>query len=265
MIRNACKAFTLIEIMVASIAAAIILVAIYGIFYRALKMRDNATERSRDARLRARAVNVIRNDLRNAFVSGGILASTLAGDVNGNDGPDASFPGYLKLTTTTGKDTADEMYGDVQQVEYYITRDKNGSATGKGGVLTRVVTRDLLTNVPEIVHEEQILSGVQSFQVYFYDGSQWQGSWQLSGTAATAGSDAVTTGTATTSGSSTGPTLPAAVRIDIQQVAQELPGRPQQPAAPPPLEILVPWATVPFLSGTNYTVGSGTVSPIPAE
>ena len=49
------NAFTLIEIMVAAIAAAIILAAIYGIFYRAIKMRDTATERNHEARLRARA------------------------------------------------------------------------------------------------------------------------------------------------------------------------------------------------------------------
>ena len=90
--------------MVASIAAALVLIAIYGIFYRAVNMRDNATERTREARMRVRAVGVIRNDLRNALVSGGILASTLEGDTNGNDGGAASLPGYLKLTTTTGKD-----------------------------------------------------------------------------------------------------------------------------------------------------------------
>jgi type II secretory pathway pseudopilin PulG len=259
---RASRAFTLLEIMVAAVAASIILIAVYGIFYNSIKMRDSAMARSRDARLRARAVNVIRNDLRNAFISGGILASTLQGDVNGTDGPDSEFPGYLKLTTTTGKDTDDEMYGDVQQVEYYIQRDKNAAAMSKGGVLTRVVTRDLLDTDPNVTHEEHILSGVQSFQVYFYDGTQWQTTWQMSGTSTSGASTSGMTGSTTSSGTS-GQMLPAAIRVDIQRVADETPLGKSSMLPPPPLEILVPWVTMPFISGTNYAIGSGTVSPLP--
>ena len=167
------NAFTLIEIMVAAIAASIIMAAIYGIFFRAIKMRDNAVDRSREARLRARAVNVIRNDLRNALVSGGILASTLVGDSNGTDGADQASPGYLKFTTTTGKDavtgtnttsmtsgTAGQMYGDIQLVEYYVAKDPNSSGMASAGNLVRVVTRDLLDSNQTVVQEEQLLAGI---------------------------------------------------------------------------------------------------------
>ena len=253
--------FTLLEVIIAAAIASILMICIYGVFSSAIKMRDNATERNRMARLRGRAVNVIRTDLENALVSGGILASTLQGDSNGTDGG-ASFPGYLRFTTTGGKDTGTEMYGDVQQVEYYIVRDPTNTTQTDGGDLVRTVTRDLLDSTQNVTHQEQVMSGVKSFQVAFYDGSTWQPSWQISGSnsassgtsaaSTTSGSSSTTSGT-TSSGTST--TLPEAIRVDIQPSTP--PGATQAPA---PVEILVPWTTTPFLSGTNYSVGSGSTT-----
>ncbi len=236
-------AFTLIEIMLASIAAALILIAIYGLFSSAVKLRDKATARSHESLLRSRAMTVIRNDLENAYISGGVLASTLDGSSTGSGGGDGTYPGYLKLTTTTGRDTDDASFGDVEQVEYYVTNEKDDdSATG--GTLVRSVTRDLLNGSQDGAHEDKLLKGVKSFQVSFYDGASWQGSWLVSGTTAS------TSGTTTTSGTNT-ETLPAAVRIDVQQNAAN-----SATTVPPPIEILVPWTTAPFLSGTNFVIGA---------
>lgn len=245
--------FTLLEVMLASVVSVIILIAIYGLFSRAVKMRDTATENVRDTRMETRAVNTIRNDLRNAYISGGTFASLLqtenagATDSSGT-GADPRFPGYLKFTTTTGRDTDTERYGDIQQVEYYITSDNTNPDIASGGKLVRVITRDLLDATQTIVHQDQLLSGVQSLEVAFYDGAAWQQTWQLSGTGATSGTSS-TTGTA----SSTTLSLPQAVRIDIQQVAAD--GTRNLPA---PLEILVPWTGTPYLSGTNFTTGTTT-------
>lgn len=230
--------FTLIEMMLASVAAALILAAIYGLFFRAIKMRDSATDRMRESRLRARASAIIRNDLRNALISGGILAGTLEEDSNDNGG--AGFGGDLKLTTTTGKDTADETFGDVQQVEYYVEKDALSGAANSG-TLVRVVTRDLLDSTPNVTHEERILTGVSSFQVSFYDGTDWQGTWEVGGT-----NSAVTSST-----NSSTESLPEALRIDIQQAPSSEGAQP-----PVPIEIIEPWTGAPFLSGTNFTVGA---------
>jgi prepilin-type N-terminal cleavage/methylation domain-containing protein len=248
---QASRGFTLIEILLASAAAALILAAIYGVFQHAMRLRDSATQRIRDMRLRSRAATVIRNDLRNAYISGGLFASLLQGDSTSIDGPDAAFPGYLKLTTTTGKDTPDALYGDVQQVEYYIVRDTGTAASG-GGDLVRAVTRDLLNTSQPVAEEQQILAGVQSLQVSFYDGSNWQTSWSFN-TAdnSTTGSTASTSST-NSSGSTTAPeTLPAAIRVDIQQVPPATGA-----STPAPLEILVPWTTQPFTSPTPSPTAS---------
>jgi len=248
---HAGKGFTLIEILLASAVAALILAALYGVFQNAIHLRDSATDRIRDSRLRARASSVIRNDLRNTLISGGLFASIVEGDSNGTDGDNSEMPGYLKVTTTTGKDTKDALYGDVQQVEYYVVRDTTGATPGGGGNLVRAVTRELLQTgggEPQ-ADEQQIMSGVQSFQVSFYDGANWQTSWNFnaedSGTNSSTG--AATSGTASgTSGSSgAAETLPLAIRVDIQQAPATAGGSP-----PPPLEILVPWTTQPFTSPT---------------
>ncbi|MBV9658385.1 MAG: prepilin-type N-terminal cleavage/methylation domain-containing protein [Verrucomicrobia bacterium] len=249
--------FTLLEILLASFAAAMILVAIYGIFYRALKLRDNATQRTHEARLQARAAKVIRNDLRNALVSGGLLASTLMGSSTGSDGPSTGFPGYLKITATTGRDVPDQYYGDVQQVEYYIVRDNNSAGSLNAGTLVRAINRDLLSSVQQNATEEQILTGVRSLQVSFYDGSNWQPSWQYtSPTTGGSSSSGSSTSSSTSSGNSTAAqNLPEAIRIDIEQL----------PPAPP-LEILVPWPTQPFAAATaapSTPPSSATATPTP--
>jgi type II secretory pathway pseudopilin PulG len=231
----------LIELLLASVVAAIILAAVYGIFQHAINMRDNDTQRIRDARLRIRATDVIRNDLRNAYISGGLFASIVEGDTTSTDGANSDVPGYLKLTTTTAKDTADELYGDVEQVEYYVVRDATG--TGTGGNLVRAVTRDLMDNEPQ-VEQQEILAGVQSLAVSFYDGANWQTSWSFNtaDSASTSGTASATASTASASGTET---LPEAIRVDIQQAPATAGG-----AAPAPVEITVPWTTQPFTSPT---------------
>ena len=240
------EAFTLIEILLASVAAAMILVVINGIFVRAIHLRDSATARVRETRLRARAERALRDDLQSSLVSGGILASTLQGGTNSAGGPSgAMFPGYLKLTTTNGQSASGTVASEVQQVEYFIEKDPNGSAAGEGGVLVRALTRDLLATTPTASKQEIILTGVQSMQVQFYDGANWQDTWEFNSdtaSSAAAASSGTTSGTTLSTGNST---LPEAIRVDVRQVASKT-----GTIAPPPVEVLVPWATQPFVGAT---------------
>ena len=220
--KRATHGFTLIEILVASLASALILVAVYGVFQRAVKSRDHATARIHQALQRERAASILRNDLRNAYLSGGVLANTLEG---GAQSQKSHFPGSLRFTATTGRDRPDEAYGDVQQVEYYLSDARSASSNDNTGTLVRALTRDLLATVPPVAREEQILSGVQTFEVAFFDGNDWQPSWQVTDTA---------------------PALPQAVRIRIQQAAPS-----EQIPTPTPLEILVPLTTEALTSSTT--------------
>ena len=69
--------FTLLEMSLALVMGSMILIAIYGVFSRAMHLRNDATERTRLVRVQAHALNILRNDLRGARISGGSLASVL--------------------------------------------------------------------------------------------------------------------------------------------------------------------------------------------
>ena len=206
------SAFTLIELLMALVASAVILAAIYGVFSRAIHLRDNAMHRTREVRVRAHAAAILRNDLRNALVSGGTLAATLTGSQQSQGG---GFPGYLKFTATTAKDVDDEFGGDVQEVEYFITRDTE-AADQKAGVLIRTINRDILKTTKQTLPEERVLAGVESMEVSFYSENAWKTSWE------------VTTDSKT---------LPEAVRVMIQPVSDK------DGIKPAPIEVLVPWTT----------------------
>ena len=223
-IRN--SAFTLIELLMALAACGILLAAIYGVFSRAVHLRDGATQRTREVRVRAHAMAVLRNDLRNALVSGGTLAAILQGS---RESHGSGFPGYLKFTTTTAKDVEDEFGGDVQQVEYYIARDAE-AADQKAGVLVRTIQRDLLSTVQQTPPEERVLAGVESMEVSFYSGTAWKESWEWT---------------------TESKTLPEAVRVRVQPVADKE-GR--KPAA---IELVVPWTTQSAIETTMLAITSG--------
>ena len=70
---------TLIELLLASLAGAIILSAVMGVYARAVHVRNSAIERMAEARGQARALTFLRHDLRGARLSGGQLASVLIG------------------------------------------------------------------------------------------------------------------------------------------------------------------------------------------
>ncbi len=228
--------FTLIEVLLASAAAAVLLVALYGLFARVVKLRDNTTARARESRVRARALAVLRNDLQNARVS---ISSTSASSTASSaataattttpstamaisltgaaTSPNSRFPGYLRFTTTTGRDSLEATYGDSQEVEYYVDSDSEG-ANQEAGVLVRTVDRVLLADTRAISSYERLLSEVASMELSFYNGTEWTESWEV-----------------TTDNTE----LPQAVLVRV------LPYAAQGEAAKPPLEVLVPWSTQP--------------------
>jgi general secretion pathway protein J len=218
--------FTLLELALALGAGAIILVAIYGVFSRAIHLRNDALERTRVLRVQAHALSVLRNDLRGARISGGSLASVLTSSAQSQSG---GFPGYLKFTTTTARDSAkddDVPNADVQQVEYYLTTDPD-SKDSRAGMLVRAVDGNLLAPVRTNAPEEPLLTGIESMEISFYDGSDWKESWEAS---------------------QDDPTLPQAVRVRLQPVTANV-GDPK----PPFIEVLVPWTTQTSMGSSSTT------------
>lgn len=209
-------AFTLLELVMALAASAVILAAIYGVFSRAVHLRDEATARVREARIRGHAASVIRDDLRNALISGSTTATALGSTLTGSqDSKESSFPGYLAFTTTTGRDAEATPTADVQKVEYFITNDPE-AVDRNSGMLVRTVERTILAQTPETPLQVPLLHGLEKMEIEFYDGSSWQNSWQIT---------------------ETEKTLPEAVRVRLQP-ASSLRGEHVSP-----IEIVVPWTT----------------------
>lgn len=226
------RAFTLVELLLAVFMASILLAALYALFGRAVHLREQAAAHERDTRLRAHALAVLRNDLLNARVSGGTMAAILDGETTSTL---SNFPGYLHFTTTTGRDDADNQYGDTQEVEYYVDTDPNtGSSTA--GMLVRMVYRVVLAETRTISSEDKLLPGVTSMVLSFFDGTEWNDTWTVSDDA---------------------PDLPLAVRVTLNLEAPD-----KNSPVPPPIEVLVPWQTQRSIS-TSTTTASTTGAATP--
>ncbi len=204
--------FTLVEVLTAAIAGAVILAAVYAVFARAVHLRDKATARTQEARLRARAENVLRSDLRNALISGGKLAAHLTGS---RTNPNSQFPGYLRFATTTGRivESGEVVAGDVQEVEYGIAPTADATDR-KSGTLVRTVYRNPLGSLQEAIRDESLLEGVQAMEVSFYNGQTWADSWEVTATETT---------------------LPQGIRVRLLMSEAAL--------SAVPVEITMPWTT----------------------
>ncbi len=203
--RNRPRGFTLIEVSLALAASAVLLSAVYGVFSKAIHLRDDATERTRQSRARTRAAAILRSDLQNARISGGTLAAVLQGS---RDAQGSQFPGTLTLTTTTGRPGQDTPGGDLQEVHYFVA-DANGQSDA--GVLVRTTQLNLLAPVTEEPPQEILIDGVTALEPAFFDGQTWTERWDYT---------------------PDNPALPQALRVTIRR---------SNGAAP--LEITVPWTT----------------------
>jgi uncharacterized membrane protein YgcG len=202
----------LIEVLVAAVATAILMVALYGVFSRGVSLRDDATARLQEVRLKDRALQLLRDDIRHGLVTGARMAASLEGSV---DSPVSRFPGYLRFTTTTGPTTREAFYGDLQEVEYYIAEDP-WSTNQRSGALVRTLNRTLLAQVREEPREEVLLRGVEALEIRFFDGNNWLDSWEFVDNESS---------------------LPLAVEVVVRAVGARTVGR----LMPPALQLVEPW------------------------
>ncbi len=206
--------FTLVELMLAMGVCAIVLAAINGVFFGALRLREatiRAVDESEPAQL---ALATMRNDLQSAMspTTNGVMT----GDFRVGDITSAAMNQNvsIELYTTTGALHENEPWGDVQCVTYEL-RPAVGGAGNQGQDLVRSVTRNLLATITPVPEDQWMLGRVQSLTFDCYDGTQWRNSWD------TTASDT---------------NLPIAVRVTIQ-LAGEGPG---DPRAREPIVLTVP-------------------------
>ena len=177
---SARRGFTLIELMLSIALFAVVLAAINGVLYGALRLR-NKTVRSLDLALPLEhALQVLRRDLEGIVPPGGTLAASVkSGSVTGVTSSDTGFEFYANTGVTQGL----QPWGDVQRVGYVLMPSTNQLGGGAKD-LVRVISRNLLASVQDTPEQQHLLSGVVSMEFQFYDGSQWKTSWDSTSEAA---------------------------------------------------------------------------------
>ncbi|MCP5521828.1 MAG: type II secretion system protein GspJ [Verrucomicrobiales bacterium] len=211
--------FTLIEILIATLAFAVLLAALNSVLFSALRLRREAVQRSDDLDTRRQVRQLIEKDLRNAILTGGLLASNVVG-TTGSEG--AGRADRLDFYTTTGRVSDQEPWCEIQRVSYYLESGASVSYTTNaiGSTLVRAVSRNLLSeDTDEDTDYTPLLRDVESFELSFYDGSSWADSWD-----STLMDD----------------TAPTAVHLLVTFVDD-----PWREWRIPPIEILAPWTVVP--------------------
>jgi type II secretion system protein J len=174
--------FTLLELTLALAMVAIMAASLYAsmrVAFRAQSSAETAIEPSRTAEL---AFEIIRTDLQNVLpptpytnapvVLAGAFQASDGKDDRGLDGDDVTF-----YTTADAPDRP-SANGDVKKVELLITTQNATTPNGAADhVLVRRVTRNLLAQVEPTPEEEVICRNVGGFNVRYYDGTDWQTTW----------------------------------------------------------------------------------------
>ncbi len=237
-------AFTLLEVLLATLVSAMLLGALTGIFYTGMRVRNTVTAAvERDEPLE-RTVAVIRQDLANLVLPGGMLSGTLqtsplqvaSQSTTASTGP--STPQLSALLSQNPADVAgrssplfyvscghvDETspYSDIEQVYYFLAPSTNNML---GNDLYRAVTRNLLPTVAEDPVHQYLMSGVESINFYFYSpgitqAGQWLDYWDSTNP------DPMTLQTNN---------VPQAIKVEIQLVSGD-----RSAARGAPVELVVP-------------------------
>ena len=208
------RAFTLIEMILAIGIAAVVLITINGVFFSALRLRNDTTEMVDAASPVDAAVTFLKRDLQCAVTPTNGTSKLLSGGFrvgNGLTSVGVSDPVAIELFTATGALSDTAPWGDIQRVTYELKTPATASANGRD--LYRSVTRNLLAIATPEVTEQLMLSGVARLKFSCYDGVQWNEAWD------------------TTDPTAVNTNLPVAVRVDIQMAGR---------ADLQPIEIVVP-------------------------
>ncbi len=225
-------AFTLLEVLLATAIAAVVLIAVQAVFASALQLRSR-TQAALDTSLPVeRALELVRRDLLSLAPPGGTLSGALqTAPTNG-----ALLTGQVgpQFVTATGLLHDNEPWPTWQRVSYSLQRPTNNTP---GQQWFRHTSRNLLATSTELPSTEWLLDGVEDLRFGFHDGTQWRDTWDST----------VDT-----------PATPVAIKVTLQLAPPD-----RNSELPPPIEIFVPLLVTSPTVQTNLTAASGGTQPPP--
>ena len=166
--------FTLIEVLFAALAFAIVLAAVNAVFYGSMRLHERADEKQKESLPRLQSLELLKRDLRAAFYSEGFRADRFQCEPSRGLGVLADQIQFFAKNGTTEQSAP---WPDVQQIEYYLAPANEPHENQNRLELIRAVTRNLLAPAYQLPVEQRLVSGVSSFQLSFFDGETWTASW----------------------------------------------------------------------------------------
>ena len=177
------EGFTLLEILLATLMMAVLLLALRSVFRSAMDVRQECQERIRFLRRVQRLERLLREDVQGMIFTGSELAPEFSLTTDQSSWGQSS---YLEFYTTSGRIQTDKPWPDIQRVSYYLLSPQELQRYGYeitnelGAVLVRAVQRNLLNDLEEEPTPMPLCPDVAEFQVEVYDGSDWYSEWTVS-------------------------------------------------------------------------------------
>lgn len=200
-------AFTLLELLVAAFAGAILMAALLLVMGGAWRLQQRAIDLETAALPREFACQRLRCEFQAAVPPAGLLAgpltgqTTKAGDWRRDD---------VQWVSAVGATSPEAKGSDLVTLHYYLAENTQSGVYR----LVRTERRSPLATTDDTSEETVILDNLVSFAVTWYDGQTWQDSWDSSAQQ---------------------PPLPQAVRVRLDFA--EANG-----VRPVPLELIVPFS-----------------------
>jgi type II secretion system protein J len=226
--RRADRGFTLLELLIATVVGAIVLLVINATYFGALRLHNATNERIDADLVLQRTLGLVRRDLSGLMLPNGILSGQF------QDTPTNSLTQEFAdarispdLYTTSGEVDGWSPFSEAQIVAYFLAPATDGSNTKN---LVRAVTRNLLPVQTPNTDEQTLITGVTDASFDFYDGTEWTDTWDSTVTS----------------------TLPMAIRFSLS-----LANRDSSQTVPQPIELVVPIFVSTTTSQAQATGGAG--------
>lgn len=174
------RAFTLLELLVATFIFAVLAGALYSIFGGALRLRERTYAAVEQELPATAALDILRRDLACMVIPvDADSTNTLAGAMLGTasrKGDRASDTLEFRTASGAVRDALEDPWGDIQQVTWLLA-DPNTNTGTPGQELVREVTRNLLSAASVEPARQRLLAGVRSLQFEYYADEAWVDSW----------------------------------------------------------------------------------------
>lgn len=180
-IQKGCRAFTLLELLMASAAFAMIVLVMKVTLMGSLSLRNRSQERMDALNLRMRIMDIMEKDLRQCLLKETPFAQEFLGD---SQGQGLTRNDQLTFYTASGVIQTNLPWGHLQKISYYLQQPLSGlqQEEEEGWAFYREVTRNLAPagGVEILMTPQPLARGVHSLAFQYYDGEYWQDTWDSS-------------------------------------------------------------------------------------